>query len=63
MGTTLPRWVLPVIGVLGVLVLTGVVWKSLTGRNEGLAPVGKDLTVRPGMYDMRAEMQKPRPKP
>ncbi|MGC4048104.1 MAG: hypothetical protein QM758_30300 [Armatimonas sp.] len=57
----LPPWVLPGIIVLGVLALGLIAYFSLSGRSD--APVTRDIEVRPGMYDIRAELQKPRPQP
>jgi hypothetical protein len=56
MKTNLPVWLMPVIAVAGIVVLVVAAWQALTGFEK---PVGKDITVRPGMYNFREEMQKP----
>jgi hypothetical protein len=57
MKTQLPFWLMPVIAVVGLVVLTLAVWQALTGFEK---PVGKEIQVRPGMYNFREEMQKPK---
>jgi hypothetical protein len=57
-GDGLPKWVLPVAIVVGVLVIGLVGWKVYSGSSAG-AP-GKVVDVRPGMYDLQKEMQKSR---
>lgn len=57
MTKELPSWALPTAVALGVLLIGIIVWRTLTGHN---APVGKDIAVRPGTYDYKVEMQKPR---
>jgi hypothetical protein len=61
MQKELPAWVLPTAVGLGVLLLGVIIWRSLAAPAPA-APVGRDIAVRPGMYDMRTEMQKRRPK-
>lgn len=57
MQKELPSWVLPLAIVVGVVVVGFIVWRGIAGY---AAPVGQDIAVHPGMYNMRAEMQKPR---
>ena len=60
MQKELPSWAIPTLAVVVVSILGQVLWLGL--RTTATAtPVGRDITVRPGMYDMRAEMQKRRP--
>lgn len=55
MRKELPTWALPVIIVVGLLFLAWGGWRALAGGNSS---VGPDKAVRPGMYDLRAEVQK-----
>ena len=59
MSKELPSWALPAALAFGVLLIVIIVWRTLTGYND--AVTGKDIAVHPGMYNMREEMQKPRP--
>lgn len=56
MKTELPPWLMPLIGVVGLIVLVLAIWKAITGFDK---PVGQDIAVKPGMYSFREEMQKP----
>ena len=47
---------MPVVAVAGLIVLVLAVWQAITGFEK---PVGKDIEIRPGMYNLREEMQKP----
>ena len=58
MQKEIPSWALPVSILLGVLLIGIITWRTLTGYS---APVGKDIVIKPGTYDYKAEMQKPRP--
>ena len=51
----LPAWVLPAAAVLAAAVLGGIAWWAWSGPS---IPAGRDIAVRPGMYDLRQEMQK-----
>jgi len=57
-GPGLPGWVLPVVILVGVLIIGFVSWKAFNGSSGGAE--GKAVEVRPGMIDIRQEMQKPR---
>lgn len=58
MRQSLPTWALAAAAVVGIaLVVLG--WRSIS-EHAGAPSVGRDIPVRPGMYDMRAEMQKGR---
>ena len=52
----MPAWLIGVVA-LGVIGLAALAWRAM---DRPAAPVGKDIPVRPGMYDFRAEMAKGR---
>ena len=60
MQKELPSWAIPTLAVIVVSILGLVLWLGLR-TTATAAPVGRDIAVRPGMYDMRAELQKRRP--
>jgi hypothetical protein len=53
----LPHWIIPTVAVVGILTIGFAMWNGLFGYT---APVGHNIAVHPGMYDLRAEMQKPK---
>jgi len=52
-GRPVPAWVLAAAG-LGLIAVVALLWRNTTSTPTA----GKDIKVRPGMYDMRAEMAK-----
>ncbi len=58
-GQSLPKWVLPVVIAVGILVVGFIGWKAYTGSSS--AATGQAVEVRPGMIDYKKEMQKGHP--
>jgi hypothetical protein len=52
----MPVWVLPLSILLAIVLLGGFLWRTATATS---VPAGRDIAVRPGMYNLQTELQKP----